>query len=142
MSEEKLLDKKEAEPIDACAIIRDNWMPGLTVSLVSVPLSTALAIASGCTPMMGLASAVFGPATGGLIGGSHYNILGPAGALVNINHALVYDYDREIIPFVTFFSGFITLLVWLFKLEQYCAMLPTSVLEGFSLGVATTIGCG
>ena len=35
--------------------------------------------------MMGLISAIFGPGVGGLIGGSHYNVLGPAGALVNIN---------------------------------------------------------
>ena len=52
---------------------------------MSIPLSTALAIASGVTPMMGLISAIFGPGVGGLIGGSHYNVLGPAGALVNIN---------------------------------------------------------
>ena len=67
------------------SIINDNWASGITVALVSIPLSTALAIASGVTPMMGLISAIFGPAVGGLIGGSHYNILGPAGALVNIN---------------------------------------------------------
>jgi SulP family sulfate permease len=67
---------------------KKSWMPGLTVALVSVPLSTALSIASGCTPSMGISTAVFGPALQGILGGSNYNILGPAGALVNINHKL------------------------------------------------------
>ena len=69
----------------------ENFGPGITVSLVSIPLSCALAIASGGTPMMGLSSAIYGPAIGGLVGGSNYNILGPAGALVNILNKLSFE---------------------------------------------------
>lgn len=69
----------------------ENVGPGITVALVSIPLSCALAIASGATPMMGLSAAIYGPAIGGLVGGSNYNILGPAGALVNILHKLSYE---------------------------------------------------
>jgi MFS superfamily sulfate permease-like transporter len=47
--------------------------------LVSLPLSTALAIASGAQPMQGISTGIWGSA----MGGSAYNILGPAGALVN-----------------------------------------------------------
>ena len=54
------------------------------MACVSVPLSTALAMAAGATPMMGLITAIWGPMIQGVIGGSHYNILGPAGALVAI----------------------------------------------------------
>ena len=67
---------------------KENLLSGITVSLVSIPLSCALAIASGATPMMGLSAAIYGPAVGGLVGGSNYNILGPAGALVNILNRL------------------------------------------------------
>jgi sulfate permease, SulP family len=51
--------------------------------LVSLPLSTALAIASGAEPMQGISTGIWGSGMGGLFGGSNYNILGPAGALVN-----------------------------------------------------------
>ena len=115
---------------------------GITVSLVSIPLSCALAIASGATPMMGLSAAIYGPGVGGLVGGSNYNILGPAGALVNILNRLAMENGREIIPWVAFFAGLISLGVWALKLERYCTLIPNSVLEGFSFGVALTIGLG
>lgn len=104
-------------------------------------------MASLCTPMMGLSAAIYGPAIGGLIGGSHYNILGPAGALVNILSRLVNENGGEngggqdIIPWVAMVSGIFSLLVWTFKLERYCVLIPNSVLEGFSMGVGITIGC-
>jgi SulP family sulfate permease len=110
------------------------------VALVSVPLSTALTIASGAKPMMGLTAAVYGPMIAGVIGGSNYNILGPAGALVNILHKLVEENGVEIIPLVAFFSGIISMIVYLLKLEKFFTIIPLSVLEGFSLGVALTIG--
>lgn len=59
------------------------------MALISVPLSTALAIASGATPIMGLQAAIFGPMIAGILGGSNYNVLGPAGALVNVLSSLV-----------------------------------------------------
>lgn len=65
-------------------LVKENFFSGVTVALVSIPLSSALAMAQGGTAMMGLETAVYGPAIGGILGGSNYNILGPAGALVNI----------------------------------------------------------
>jgi len=92
--------------------------------------------------MMGLSSAVYGPAISGLVGGSNYNILGPAGALVNILMKFSSEYGPEIIPRLAFVSGLIIMGVFLLKLEKYCTVIPLSVLEGFSFGVAITIGCG
>ena len=70
------------------ALKNGDMKSGLVVAFISLPLSTALSIASGGTPIMGLATAAFGPFIGGMLGGSQYNILGPAGALVNILNAL------------------------------------------------------
>lgn len=123
-------------------LIKENLYSGITVALVSAPLSSALAMASGATAMMGLITAIYGPAISGVLGGSHYNILGPAGALVNILSALKAVNGTDIIPWVAFYAGLISFFVYMLKLENYCTMLPTSVLEGFSLGVATTIGLG
>ena len=112
------------------------------MALVSIPLSTALAIASGATPIMGLSSAIFAPCLQGIIGGSNYNILGPAGALVNIINGLVQENGVKIVPLVAIVSGIFIAIVYALKLEKFCTLIPLSVLEGFSLGVAITIGCG
>ena len=124
-------------------LFKENIYSGITVALVSLPLSTALAMAQGATAMMGLTTAVWGPGIQGIIGGSHYNILGPAGALVNIVSTLASEAKTNaIIPWVALLAGVMSFIIYAVKFENYCTMLPTSVLEGFSLGVATTIGLG
>jgi len=122
--------------------IKDNFISGLTVSLVSIPLSTALAISSGAQPMMGLTAAVYGPAMGGIFGGSNYNILGPAGALVNILNRFSTEFGPKIIPMMAFFSGIMSMIVFALRIEKYCMLIPVSVLEGFSFSVAVAIGFG
>jgi len=122
--------------------IKENLGSGMTVALVSIPLSTALAMASGATPMMGLSAAIYGPGIGGLLGGSNYNILGPAGALVNILEKYSAEYGQEIIPYLAIFGGMFAMLVYVWELERFCTVIPLSVLEGFSFGVAITIGLG
>lgn len=123
-------------------LVKENLYSGITVALVSTPLSTALAMAQGATAMMGLSTAIYGPGIQGVIGGSHYNILGPAGALVNIVNNIKETLGVAAIPWSAFVAGVMSFLVYLVKFEHFCTMLPTSVLEGFSLGVATTIGLG
>lgn len=140
MSQSSKKVKNQVASLDQ--LVKQNLGPGIVVSLVSIPLSTALAMASGCTPMMGLSTAVYGSAIGGLLGGSDYNILGPAGALVNILSSLVGEYGVEIIPWIAIVSGLMSLAVWAVKFEKYCCLIPNSVLEGFSMGVGITIGSG
>lgn len=140
MSKIQLLGKEEAEEKSIKDLFKENLCSGVTVALVSVPLSSALAMAAGATPMMGLITGIYGPMIGGLIGGSNYNILGPAGALVNVLHAYYVRNGIKIIPYLAIFSGVISFFVYLFSLEKYCTVLPISVLEGFSFAVALTIG--
>lgn len=66
---------------------------------------------------MGLRAAVYGPAIGGIFGGSDYNILGPAGALVNILKLYSGTYGVAIVPWLAIVSGLMALLVWATKLE-------------------------
>jgi SulP family sulfate permease len=133
-------EKMDAERIKK--LVKENLYSGITVSLVSAVLSPALAMAQGATAMMGLSTGIYGAGIAGVIGGSHYNILGPAGALVNIVSNLANENGKDIIPWVAFVAGAMSLVVYLVKFENYCTMLPSSVLEGFSFGVATTIGLG
>ena len=98
-------------------LVRENFFSGATVALVSIPLSCALAMAQGGTAMMGLSTAIWGPMVGGLLGGSHYNILGPAGALVNIVAKLATINGAAIIPPVARFVCVISFMVFLFRVE-------------------------
>ena len=113
---------------------------GITVALVAVPLAGALSIASSAAPIMGLKSAIYGPLLAGILGGSHYTVLGPAASLVGVLHALEYENGIEIIPLVAIVGGVAILAVWGLKLEKYFLILPLSVLGGFSFSVGITMG--
>jgi len=109
---------------------------GIAVAFISLPLSTALSIASGGTPMMGLATAFFGPFTQGMLGGSQFNILGPAGALINIIQNLVYKCGTTaVIPPVAFLSGIFSLLAAKCGVAKHFMRIEHeyAILEGFSL---------
>ena len=110
--------------------------------MVALPLSTALAIAAGASPMAGISASIYGPLMGGLFGGSNYNILGPAGALVGNLCKLSSINGPAIIPMVAVLSGIFSLMVWMLKLDNYCTLIPISVLEGFSFSVGISIGFG
>jgi SulP family sulfate permease len=141
MSSETLLPKKGQEEEKTLGqLVKENFLPGVTVALVSVPLSAALAMAAGATPMMGLITAIWGPLIQGVMGGSNYNILGPAGALVAILHSYSAVYGDQIIPWLAFGSGVLSFLVYALGWEKYATVLPLSVLEGFSFAVGLTIG--
>ena len=61
----------------------DNWKSGITVGLVSLPVSISLAVASGSTPSAGIMSGIIAGLVMGILGGSNYNILGPSGSLTS-----------------------------------------------------------
>jgi SulP family sulfate permease len=92
--------------------------------------------------MSGLLTACYGPIMGGLFGGSDYNILGPAGALVNVLNKLSFENGPEILPFIAIGTGIVSLIVYFLKIEVFCTIIPNSVLEGFTASVALTIGFG
>ncbi|MEP6145889.1 MAG: SulP family inorganic anion transporter, partial [Nisaea sp.] len=64
------------------ANLRADALAGLTVAIVALPLSMAIAIASGATPAQGLYTAIFGGFLVSLLGGSRFQIGGPAGAFI------------------------------------------------------------
>lgn len=122
--------------------IKNNWKSGISVAMVSIPLSLSLAIAAGASPMTGIITAVFAGIVGGLIGGSNFNILGPAGALTGILIGYSILYGPEILPILAILSGIIIIIIWALKWDRYLIFVPSSVIHGFTLGVAITIGLG
>jgi SulP family sulfate permease len=122
--------------------ISHNWRSGITVALVSIPLSISLALAGGASPQMGIITAVWAGLAAAILGGSNYNIVGPTGALSGILASYSLLHGAETLPYLAILTGIIVLLIFVLKLERYIVLIPASVLHGFTLGVALTIGLG
>lgn len=123
-------------------LIRFNWKSGLTVALVSIPLSIALAIASGATPTQGVITALWAGLIGAIFGGSHFNIIGPTGALSGILIVFSVANGYIYLPLLAIISGVMIILAYYFHLDRYIIFIPRSVVHGFTLGVALIIGLG
>ncbi|HEY1041598.1 MAG TPA: SulP family inorganic anion transporter [Candidatus Paceibacterota bacterium] len=122
--------------------LQENWRAGLSVALISLPLSISLGVASGATPMMGIITAVWAGLMAGFFGGSNYNIVGPAGALSGVLAAFALGAGPALLPMVALFTGLFVLVAYFFKLEQYLVLIPKTIMYGFSLGVGLIIGAG
>lgn len=123
--------------------IAENWKSGLTVACISVPLSIALSIASGAGPLPGLITGVWATFIASLFGGSNYNIIGAAGALTTVLFAATLasplGLGAFILPLLAIATGIIIFLVWLIHADRYLYYIPSSVMYGFSAGVAFLI---
>lgn len=130
------------ENISIVERIKSNWKSGITVAFVSIPLALALAIASGATPTQGIITAFWAGLLGAILGGSHFNIIGPTGALSGILMTFAIVNGYAILPVVAIVSGLITLAVYFLKLDRYIIFIPKVVVHGFTLGVAFIIVLG
>ena len=119
--------------------IKLNWKSALTVAMVTLPLSIAISVASGGTPTQGVITSVWATFIAGIFGGSHYNILGVAGALTTILLAFSLEYGFSFLPLVAITSGLIILFIYILKFEKYLVYVPSSVMYGFAGGVAIQI---
>jgi SulP family sulfate permease len=124
-------------------LIRENWKSGITVALISVPLSIALSIASGAGPVPGLITGVWATLLASFFGSSNYNIIGPAGALTTVLFAATVAVPNElgvaVLPLIAIVSGLLILVVWACKADRFLYYVPSSVIYGFSAGVAILI---
>lgn len=121
-------------------LVKRNWRAALTVSLVNIPLSISLAIASGGTPVQGCATAIFSGLMAGAFGGSSYNIYGPAGALTSILNQYAVRYGAAVLPWFALWTSLFVFVFFALKIERYVLYLPWSVMEGFTLAIAFLIG--
>lgn len=119
-----------------------NWKSGLTVAFISIPLSLALAIASGATPVQGIITALWAGLIGAILGGSPFNIIGPTGALSGILISFAITHGSFALPVIAILAGIIILLFYIFKFDKYIIFIPRSVVQGFTLGVAFLIAFG
>ncbi len=120
--------------------LRENWKAGLAVALVSIPLSISLAVASGTTPMVGIITAIWAGFIASLFGGSNFNIVGPTGALSGIIAVYAFTNGAGSLAQLTILVGIFIFIAYILKLEHYLVFIPSSVIHGFTLGVACIIG--
>lgn len=119
--------------------LKKNWKSGLTVSLVSIPLSISLAVASGVGPVVGIITAIWAGLIASFFAGSNYNIVGPTGALSGLIAAFVLTNGVAETSMLALISGVLILVAYFLKLERYLIFVPSSVIHGFTLGVAFII---
>ncbi len=122
--------------------IKENWKSGLTVSLVSIPLSISLAVASQTSPIVGIITAIWAGLIASIFGGSNFNIVGPTGALSGILATYAIIHGASSLSMLAIISGLMILVAYALKLEKYLIFIPSSVIHGFTLGVAFIIGLG
>ncbi len=110
------------------------------MALVAIPLSISLALAGGATPTMGIITAVWAGLLAALLGGSNFNVVGPTGALSGILAAFALTHGAQALPYLAVLSGLLIAVVFALRLERFIILIPASVVHGFTLGVALTIG--
>ena len=121
------------------ARLRKDAVAGLTVAIVALPLSMAIAIASGASPAQGLYTAIVGGFLVSALGGSRYQIGGPAGAFIVLVGATVGQHGMDGLILATFLSGLILSAVGFLRLGTFVKFIPFPVTVGFTAGIATII---
>ena len=119
--------------------LRMDAMSGLTVAIVALPLSMAIAIASGATPAQGLYTAAVGGFLVSLLGGSRFQIGGPAGAFIVLVAATVAQHGMDGLILATFISGFLLAAMGFLRLGTFIKFIPFPVTVGFTAGIAVII---
>ena len=118
---------------------RADVISGLTVAIVALPLSMAIAIASGVTPDRGLYTAVIGGFIVSLLGGSRFQIGGPAGAFIVLVAVTADRHGVDGVILATMMAGVILIAAGLLRLGTYIKFIPYPVTVGFTAGIAVVI---
>lgn len=119
--------------------LRADAIAGLTVAIVALPLSMAIAIASGAPPAQGLYTAIVGGFLVSALGGSRFQIGGPAGAFIVLVAATVAQHGMDGLILATFLSGLMLSAVGLLRLGTFVKFIPFPVTVGFTAGIAVII---
>src|SRR5579872_3278281 len=118
---------------------RKDVLAALTVAIVALPLSMAIAVASGVTPERGLYTAIVGGFLVSALGGSRYQIGGPAGAFIVLVAATAAKFGVDGLLLTVLMSGLMLTLVGALRLGSLIRHIPHAVTVGFTSGIAVTI---
>ncbi len=112
---------------------------GVTVAMVALPLSIAIAIASGADPAKGLITAIVAGFLISLLGGSRVQIGGPTGAFIVVVYGVIVQHGYDGLVLATLMAGAILVLAGLLRAGNLIAFVPEAVVNGFTIGIAIII---
>src|SRR5919106_4295190 len=124
------------------AKFRQDFLAGLTVAAVALPLALAFGVASGASAAAGLVTAILAGLIMGLLTGAPFQISGPTGAMSAVLIVLVSRYGLEGIWVAGLLSGALLLIIGLLRLGRFIAFIPAPVISGFTSGIALIIFIG
>lgn len=119
--------------------LRADAIAGLTVAIVALPLSLAIAIGAGVSPERGLYTAIVGGFLISLLGGSRFQIGGPAAAFIGLVALIVQRHGYDGLVLATMIAGLILTATGLLQLGTYVKYIPYPVTVGFTAGIAVII---
>jgi len=119
--------------------LRKDALAGLTVAIVALPLSMAIGVASGVPPERGLYAAIIGGFLVSALGGSRFQVGGPAGAFIVLVAATVTQFGIDGLLIAVLLSGLFLTLLGLSGLGAVIRYIPHAVAVGFTSGIAVTI---
>lgn len=115
---------------------------GIIVAIIALPLSIALALASGVTPEKGLYTAITAGFVISFLGGSRVQIAGPTAAFATIVAGIVAENGLQGLILATFLAGVILILMGFLRLGSLIRYIPYTITTGFTTGIAVTIVVG
>ncbi|HEY8505572.1 MAG TPA: SulP family inorganic anion transporter, partial [Gemmataceae bacterium] len=119
-------------------VLRD-FTAGLIVAMVAIPLAMGFAMASGLQPEQGIVGGAVAGLVGALLGGSKYQVYGPTAAFIPVIAGLMATYNHAFLVLVSMISGVILLVMGLARLGRVVALVPHSIVVGFTIGIAAVI---
>ena len=122
--------------------LRRDLMAGITVAAVALPLALAFGVSSGATAAAGLVTAIIGGIVISLLSGASFQISGPTGAMTAILVTLASKHGMQGILVSCFFAGIILVVAGVLKLGRIIYYIPSSVITGFTSGIAIIIALG
>jgi sulfate permease, SulP family len=121
------------------AALAADAVAGLTVAMVAIPLSIAIAIASGADPAKGLVTAIIGGLLISLLGGSRVQIGGPTGAFIVVVFGVIAAHGYDGLVLATLMAGVILIIAGWLRIGNLVAYVPEAVVNGFTIGIAIII---
>jgi len=120
----------------------NDVIAGIIVAIIALPLSIALALASGVTPEKGIYTAIIAGFLISFFGGSRVQISGPTAAFATIVAGIVAENGMEGLLVATILAGIILILMGLLKMGSLIKFIPYTITTGFTAGIAVTIVVG
>lgn len=121
------------------SLFTQDVIAGITVAMVALPLSLAIAIASGAEPAKGLVTAIVAGFLISFLGGSRVQIGGPTGAFIVVVFGVIAEHGYDGLVIATFMAGLILLVGGYFRAGNLIRLIPEPVINGFTIGIAVII---